>query len=157
MNSNNQNNNFEDWLFLESNIQDSYPITDNSIDIDVILNNFNTAVPQIDTDPTQPQKQTTDIETEITTKSDFNHRSEETLSRLEDYRQLMTGLKLSPYTQLSIKDLIYSKNLSRFIEGKFTKGMKQILEANEVLSEELLNPKNQFRRKLAQELKRKLK
>ncbi|KAI7846772.1 hypothetical protein BDC45DRAFT_542546, partial [Circinella umbellata] len=136
----------------------------------------------IDTDPTPPQKQTTDIETEITTEPDLNNRSEGTLSGLEDYQQLMTGLKLSPYTQSLIQGLVgyeiyrlnikknreeviknianeiaSSDNLSKFIKGKFTKGTKQILETNGVLSEELLNPENQFRRKLAQELKRKLK
>ncbi|KAG2215834.1 hypothetical protein INT45_002903 [Circinella minor] len=181
MNSNNQNNNFEDWLFPESNIQDSDPVTDNSIDIDVILNNFDTAVFQTDTDLIT-KEQTLVIETETTTESAPNSRSEDTLSGLEDYLQLMTGLKLSLYTQSLIQGLVWyetyrvnikknreevrknianeiagSANLSKFIKGKFTKGTKQILEANGVFSEELLNTKNQFRQKSAQELKKKLK
>ncbi|KAI7854369.1 hypothetical protein BDC45DRAFT_508183 [Circinella umbellata] len=166
MNNYNQTNDLEDGIFPEATIQNSNPvITDDSIDnIDLILNSMDALVAPTTTKSVF-QKQTAASNAEAMTSDEPNSRSEDTLSGLEDQLQLMTELKLSPYTQSLIQDLVWyeayranikknreeliksianeisgSDNLSRFIKGKFTKETKQILEANGASSEELLNP-----------------
>ncbi|KAG2225294.1 hypothetical protein INT45_001518 [Circinella minor] len=179
---NNQTNDLEDWIFPDASIQNSNPaINGGSIDIiDLILNSRNTPVAPTVTKPIL-QGQTAASNTEAMGSNEPNPRKEDNSRGLEGYLQLMTGLKWPTHMQSLIQELIRyeahqanikknrdevikniakeitgSENLVKFIEGKFVKGTKQILEANGTSSAKLLNPENQFRRQLVKEIEKRL-
>ncbi|KAG2227135.1 hypothetical protein INT45_003865 [Circinella minor] len=171
----NQNNDLENWIIPEASNRNSNSVVDDEfIYIDFILNGPSATKPtsQEPTAETTRDPRSTNIQP---LEIEGGARS------LENFVYLSTTLQLSPYTQSLIQELSWyeayrantkknrdevikcianeiagSDNLVKFIDGRFAKGTKQILEANGISSTEMLNPENQFRRRLAKELKRKL-
>ncbi|KAI7848560.1 hypothetical protein BDC45DRAFT_561501 [Circinella umbellata] len=136
--NNNQNNDLENWIIPEASNRSSNSVVDNEfIDIDLFLNGPSA---------TEPISQEPTAETT---------RDPRKLSWYEAYRANIKKNR-DEVIKCIANEIAGSDNLVKFIDGRFAKGTKQILEANGVSSTELLNPDNQFRRRLAKELKRKL-